>query len=953
MRRVEVCVRIALVCAFALSISGPVSAQGDRASIAGLVQDSSGAVLPGVTVEASSPVLIEQSRSAVTDSSGRYTIVNLRPGAYTVAFTLPGFRTLRREGIILEGAFAAQVNVALAVGGVEETVTVTGASPVVDVQNTRTQVVINQDVLQALPVMRSIQDQANLVPGVVSRSTSAGQILSDFYINSMAARGATDQHIVYDGMRNDMLLGAGTQAIAGGVNELGQAEMVYDVGGQSAEFAVAGVRMDAIPKDGGNQFAGTWRLFGSNHRLQSDNLTDALRAQGILAVNKLDFNWDNNIAAGGPIKKNKLWYFSAFELSQFNILVANVFFPNGKQADTGGHAKPNGNARLTMQASSKDKVSFAYYNSTSLTDRYDFSEAGLRVNAPINYSGVLKWTRTATSRLLVEAGQSMAASTYHWEYQPEVGIFEVAKRNLSTGITSNASSTAPVENFNQSFNTIGNVSYVTGSHAFKTGVSLTSGYSRTKVEPHGDIVRVTFLNNAAGVPTASTIDVRNSPVTAREELHADLGMYAQDKWTRDRLTITAGARFDYLNAGTADETAPAGRFVPARSAAAIPCLPCWKDWSIRLGGAYDLFGTGKTALKVSVGKYLASQALGRAESANPIRSASETRTWTDRDGNGTALDAFGNAQYDEIGPKINANFGLPAGATRFDATTPRPTNWEETVSVVQEVLPRVAVTAGFYRRDFQNQSLSRNLSLDPVADYTPYKVTAPLDSRLPGGGGEVITMYNLNPLKLGLSDAVSTYSTTNTRVYNGVEVSVNARLSHGGFMFGGITSERTATNECDGPVSTTSFTNPDNLRFCDKTPPFRALYKASAGVTVPYDIQVSGSLQAVPGGDLSANFTYNSTFAGVTLTSPNSRTVNLMPPNTLFLDYQTQFDTRVSRSFRMGRRRIQVYADIFNLLNASAVASVNQTYSLTNSNWLKPLVVMQARRVQFGGRLDF
>jgi hypothetical protein len=172
-------------------------------------------------------------------------------------------------------------------------------------------------------------------------------------------------------------------------------------------------------------------------------------------------------------------------------------------------------------------------------------------------------------------------------------------------------------------------------------------------------------------------------------------------------------------------------------------------------------------------------------------------------------------------------------------------------------------------------------------------------------------------------------------------------------MFGGITSERTATNECDGPVSTTSFTNPDNLRFCDKTPPFRALYKASAGVTVPYDIQVSGSLQAVPGGDLSANFTYNSTFAGVTLTSPNSRTVNLMPPNTLFLDYQTQLDTRVSRSFRMGRRRIQVYADIFNLLNASAVASVNQTYSLTNSNWLKPLVVMQARRVQFGGRLDF
>src|SRR5262245_28683875 len=295
MRRVVLCVQITLACVIGLSVATPVRAQGDRASISGLVQDSSGAVLPGVTVEAASPVLIEQSRTVVSDGAGRYSIENLRPGTYTVTFTLPGFKTVRREGIILEGAFAAQVNMALEVGAVEENVTVTGASPVVDVQSTRTQLVVNQDVLRALPVMRSIQDQANLVPGVVSRSTSAGQILSDFYINSMAARGATDQRISYDGMRNDMMLGTGGQAIAGGVNELGQAEMVYDVGGQSAEFATAGVRMDAIPKDGGNQLAGTYRFFGSNKSLQSDNLNDDLRAFGIKATNKLDFNWDNNI----------------------------------------------------------------------------------------------------------------------------------------------------------------------------------------------------------------------------------------------------------------------------------------------------------------------------------------------------------------------------------------------------------------------------------------------------------------------------------------------------------------------------------------------------------------------------------------------------------------------------------------------------------------------------------
>jgi hypothetical protein len=162
-----------LACALALMAPGLAYAQGNQASIVGVVQDSSGAVMPGVTVEAASPALIEQVRSVITDAAGRYAIVDLRPGTYSVTFTLQGFRTIRREGIVLEGAFAASVNATLQVGAVEETITVTGSSPVVDLQNTRAQVVVNQDILQALPVMRSIQDQANLVPGVVSHSTAA------------------------------------------------------------------------------------------------------------------------------------------------------------------------------------------------------------------------------------------------------------------------------------------------------------------------------------------------------------------------------------------------------------------------------------------------------------------------------------------------------------------------------------------------------------------------------------------------------------------------------------------------------------------------------------------------------------------------------------------------------------------------------------------------------------
>jgi hypothetical protein len=724
--------------------------------------------------------------------------------------------------------------------------------------------------------------------------------------------------------------------------------------------------MDAIPKDGGNQFAGTYRLFGSSHTLQSSNLTDELRDKGIKAVNKLDFNWDSNVAVGGPIKKNKIWYFSAFELSQFNILVANVFFKDGRQADTGGHVKPNGTARITSQLSQRDKVSFGYYNTTSLTDRYDFSattapEAGLRVNSPLNYSGVAKWTRTQTSRLLLEVGQAVAASTYHWEYQPEVGVYEVAKLNQTLNYTSNASNIAPVENFNRSNTTTANVSYVTGSHAFKTGVSFTNGWGHTKVEPHGDI-RTLVFQNIGGVPRGVAVVVSNSPVDAKEKLKADLGMYAQDRWTMNRLTLTFGGRFDYLNAYVPANSAAAGRFVPARTSSEIPCVPCWKDWSVRFGSAYDLFGNGKTALKFSVGKYLASMALQRAENVDPIRSQTDTRLWTDRDGNGTALDANGNAQYNEIGQSGNRNFGLPAGANRFDPTTPRPTNWEESISVVHQLFTRLAVTAGYYRRDFQNLTITRNVAIDEATDYTPYAITAPADPRLADNSGEVIPRFNLLASKNGIVDNVSTFSTANTRTYNGFEVSVNARLPKNGFLLGGITTQRTATNDCDPEAQ-----NPDSLRFCDKTPPFRALYKASGGVTIPYDIQLSGSLQAVPGSDVAANFSYNAAYAGIAaLTGSGTRTLNLLEPNTVFLDYQTQLDARVARSFRFGRRRFQAYMDIFNALNASTVVSVNQTFGsgagrtaanptgvTLNANYLNPLVVMQARRFQFGGRLDF
>src|SRR5258705_13310052 len=267
MRRAAVGVVVACVSAAAWLVTATAGAQ-ERASIVGVVQDASGAVLPGVTVEASSDALIERVRSGITDGSGRYAIIDLRPGTYTVSFSLAGFKSYKREGIVLEGAFSATVNGSLGVGQIEETVTVTAGSPVVDLQSTQNQSVINRDALDVLPAARTMQGGASLVPGV--------SFYSQGFTSNMSIHGSLreDQHIYFDGMNiGQNLTQNGQQGNGVGVNELAQQELVYDAGSQSAENAVGGVRMDSIPREGGNHVSGILSGFGSTGSLQNDNIT--------------------------------------------------------------------------------------------------------------------------------------------------------------------------------------------------------------------------------------------------------------------------------------------------------------------------------------------------------------------------------------------------------------------------------------------------------------------------------------------------------------------------------------------------------------------------------------------------------------------------------------------------------------------------------------------------------
>ena len=255
-----------------LLLPGVASAQS---TIAGAVRDTTGAVLPGVTVEVSSPVLIEKIRTSLTDGQGRYSVVDLRPGIYVVTFSLAGFRTVRREGIEVVANASVPINSELQVGAVEETITVSGATPVVDVQQAGQRQVLTRETLEALPSARQYVNAGVVMPGIKLTGPTMGGTTSTILQSYLMARGrsGSENTMEVDGMDVRSPRGDNQQA----VNNFAMAqEVTYQINAMSADAAGGGVRITMIPREGGNTFAGDVFVSGMHHAWQSDNITPAL-----------------------------------------------------------------------------------------------------------------------------------------------------------------------------------------------------------------------------------------------------------------------------------------------------------------------------------------------------------------------------------------------------------------------------------------------------------------------------------------------------------------------------------------------------------------------------------------------------------------------------------------------------------------------------------------------------
>ncbi len=404
-----------------------------QATITGVIKDPSGAVLPGVTVEAASPALIEKVRTAISDGSGQYPIIDLRPGTYSVSFTLPGFNTLQRTGVELTGNFTATVNAEMRVGGLEESVTVTGEAPVVDVQSVNRQRVLTKEVMDAIPSGRSHLNFASLVPGLqVNVSGTRGTLADVGGTNNLQNMTLTmhggrsfDTRLMFDGIRVGNA-GSGGE-FTNYVPDMGATqELVIDYAAITAEQMTGGVRLNYVPKDGGNSLSGMVFATGVNDKFQSNNLDEELVARGLTAPNKMKLTYDVNGGIGGPIKRDKLWFFSSVRFQDNESYVAGgypnklgptslLYEPDTSQQGVFFTKQKNVTGRLTYQANQANKITF--YADKQGRDWDDARpihapEAMTLWRFPKLYLMQGGWTSTVSNKLLLEARYQEKAEGY-------------------------------------------------------------------------------------------------------------------------------------------------------------------------------------------------------------------------------------------------------------------------------------------------------------------------------------------------------------------------------------------------------------------------------------------------------------------------------------------------------------------------------------------------------------
>jgi hypothetical protein len=1015
-----------------------------QATLAGVVRDASEAVLPGVTVEVSSPVLIEKVRTATTDGTGQYRLTQLPPGIYSMTVTLGGFTTVKREGVEVTGSGVIPINIAMRVGAIAETVTVTGETPVVDTQSARRQAVLSNEVINTLPATRTYGALLSAIPGLQVQGNGSAAITPFMAMFTANGGRANEGRMMIDGL-----------PVAASFNGGGVSTFIYDtpnademqvvVSGALGEAENGGPQVNIVPKAGGNAFKGTAFVSDAGKWSTGNNLDGSCPTcttpAGVIS------SWDVSGSGGGPIKKDRLWFFANVRKYQTINPVPGAFAnlnagdatkwtyaQNPNVATRGADSRNIYSLRLTGQVTPRNRVSFSHEyqyrcSGSALTPSgsgcrvpdADWVGVGTLTSSPETFPGYhhfpynvtqATWSSPLTNRLLFEAGFSRFQ--YLW-----AGFGQVPPDGLTNLIPVLEQSTiygqpnfiyrglydplgfAYADNDANPNNWRATASYVTGAHSMKFGYQ-----GSFQKSAQGRVANSTQLEYRFNNAIPNAVSYYLAPRWEQNDRTETTSFFAQDQWTRGRLTMQGGVRFDRAWSwapAAGNGTSLTSRFNPQPiSFAETISVQGYNDITPRVGAAYDVFGNGKTAVKVNIGKYL--QAATNDENYwanNPaMRTVTSVlnRGWTDSNRNFVVDCDLLNPAAQNTVASGGDNCGAAVGTgPNFGNTNPnlttvnpailqgwgiRPYDWQFGASVQQELLPRVSLEVSYNRRWFGNFFVTDN-TLTKASDYNQWTLTVPQNSNLPGGG-TAATYFDVNPaVGVGARNYQTfetDYAPARTQYWHGATTSLNARLRNGITLQAGTGTGRGVQDTCAlvkalPELLVLAGVN-QQLASCHVDEPWATSFRGLAAYTVPkIDVLVSANIRSVPNANIGmgSNSATNGASRNANYNLPNTAvqqalgrlpngglangntSVNLLIPGQLYGPRVTQVDMRLAKVLKFRGTRADVGLDLYNLFNTSNQVGFIETYDFATNGatYMQPNAIVAPRFVRFNVRVNF
>jgi hypothetical protein len=946
----------ALAPALALALCGSAFAQTGQmyGELVGKLTDASGALLPGVTVTLSGPALMG-NMTAITTERGQYRFPAVNSGTYKLSFQLTGFAPIERDGIVVPVRSTVTVDAQMKLAQVQETVTVAEGSPIVDVENAKVGGRLDQSTLQNVPTARTIFGSTTLLPGMVMVRQDPGG-LNASTSTGMVAHGASNYNLNYYGVTADTPQNYGSMYYM----DFDSAEEIsVDTAAMGAEIGGGGgANINIIPKSGSNKLKGALYYGGTGKGMAGNNLTDDLRAQGITSPSSLQNLRDINAAVGGPLVKDKLWWFGSLRdyTTEENVVGFNKLFHSNLRNYTGS---------LKYQLSKSNRLSgFWTYNRKFQPNR----GAGVSQPDPINTLNQqspknlfnLNWTSVLSQNTFLEVSSSYFHMHWPSKFSDEFYALSDAQKHSSTfNITTGIYIDGPeptgerLRDAYRAQTNIGLTRYVDhalgASHQMKLGFENWYGWGHDTFNIYND-TRLRLTNNAAGVPQPTEIFAYNTPLTQRTNMR-NFAAFAQDRLTYPRFTLNLGLRWSFYDGKLPEQDGGGGRWFPKQTYPAVEAPYSWNTLAPRVGLVWKVTADGKNVAKASYSRYYEVMYTGEMDAINQniIQTTGvATYTWFGDLNNNGVVDTG------EYNPQPRSVFTPRSNS--IDPNLKDPRNDEITFGYQRELSRDVSFGVNWVQRWFNDATLDVNVGI-PASAYTPRAFADPgPDNLLNTGDDKQVTFHNVNAASLG-RDAFFHTNFEGTQRYKSLEFTVMKRLSHrwqamASYVWSRLDGDRVL-----------DWNNPNNLVETVKTgrgandQPHA--FKLIGSYQAPWDVNLGVNFQAISG--LPRDRVLSVALA------QGTTSYNVDPRGTYRADFLNLLSLRGDKAVKLGgQRKLVLLAEVHNALNTHAgqnnFGTTTRSFAnqaafdaarATTSYFGRVQEIVAPRIVKLGARLEF